>query len=203
MNNYYLERQEKLLEDHNQLLNKYQEILLERYDQKLVFQIIAECEVIFLELLADTPYIGGDANQYTQNLLAGVSNLAFYKTMKNCGKEVEEIGRIMYRGSQAYFNEVPKPIRIEKGKAIFLPEGIENIKQRALISQEKNYLWDWVFEVFDEKAGKEYKISFTECGIQKYLKVNKAEELTPYMCYLDYPVLKSFGIELQKKQDPG
>jgi hypothetical protein len=113
--------------------------------------------------------------------------LAFYKVQKKHGKTIEEIGDIIYKATEVGFKSYPKWLLRLSGQKYFSKKYLEIEKKNAEESQKRKYEGDWV-TIFVPGDGKsfDYGCDHKECGIVKFFHKQDADELTPYMCKLDF-----------------
>jgi hypothetical protein len=144
-------------------------------------------------LLPDLPYIGGEENFNTENLLMAAYCLAMYRVLKARGRTIEEVGMTIYETAEAIFG-YPKWLLGVIGSLKYGKSYEKQLREQAAESQKRQYAGDWVFS-FIEGDGEEldYGLDFTECGICKFYRAQGADELTPYMCLSDYVSSKAFN----------
>ncbi|MDI6905844.1 MAG: L-2-amino-thiazoline-4-carboxylic acid hydrolase, partial [Candidatus Bathyarchaeia archaeon] len=71
------------------------------------------------------------------------------------------------------------------------------MKKLAAESQKRRHLGDWVFTVIQGEGEEfDFGIDYAECGICKFFHAQGADEFTPYLCLLDFPKSKAFGLGL-------
>jgi hypothetical protein len=196
---YYVRNKAKLLRDHRRLTAIGQEIMAARYEADFAAAVIRESLAEFEKLLPELPYIGGDQNPLTGNLVFSASALAFYRVMKRRGRTIKETGELLYRIMEAWVRRYPRFIRRLMGSYYLSKLSRRQSKQRALLSQERRYAGDWVFE-YVEGDGEtfEWGRDYIECGIVNFLHAQGADELTPYLCLTDYALFGALGIELER-----
>lgn len=178
------------------------QVMSDKYDKNLANKVIDNSLKDFDSILADIPYIGGGDNQLTSNLYQSVFALNFYRHMQREGKTILDTGEMLYLGTE----------RMMSGSLLNGVMGVmsnselayKQMKEEASISQERKYPDDWVFDFVSGK-GKDfdYGIDYTECGICKYYKTQKAEELIPYMCALDFPISRAVNSGLIRTETLG
>ena len=107
---------------------------------------------------------------------------------------LEDIGSFIYETFEAVLNQWPKVLLRFLGRFMFTASYVSVIKMAALQSQQHQYPADWVYTLI-EGDGREfdYGMDFTECAIKKFFHVLCADELTPYVCSLDYAMSNAFG----------
>jgi hypothetical protein len=193
--NYYLDNKKKIVKDVQQITPHMEKICDDRYGKQAAEIIIRQTLSGFDSLLTDLPYIGGDSNELTANLYQAAASLAFYQGMLTHEKTLEETGEILYRSIEAWMAAIP--MNALSGRVSASKNSLDDMKAGAEESQKRTYPEDWVYS-FVEGDGKnfDYGIDYTECGICKYLKSKKAEELTPYLCLLDFPISQAMNTGL-------
>lgn len=193
--NYYLEKKDEILKEFDEILSFVQKVCTDKYDQALAKTLIEETHVKLEDLLVELPYIGGQANDLTSNLTQSAGALAFYRTMLDHDKTLEETGEVLYRALESLVSATP--MLQMSGRMAMSKMAQDKFSKEALSSQRRTYPEDWVFE-FIEGDGKtfDYGIDYLECGICKYYQAQKAEELTPYLCLLDFPFSRGMNTGL-------
>jgi len=65
---------------------------------------------------------------------------------------------------------------------------LDRRRRRAERSQERGYPEDYVYEfVAGDGSEFDYGYDFSECAAQKFYQAQRADEFTPFYCYLDFP----------------
>ncbi|MHB8105312.1 MAG: L-2-amino-thiazoline-4-carboxylic acid hydrolase [Dehalococcoidales bacterium] len=196
---YYVKRKPELLEKFEADVKLWTPLILAKYGEIQAYKIIQTAYQHFENLIPQIPYIGGDENNLTKNLIDSVRYLALYQAMKNQGYAVEEIGEIIYEG---YLKKISGPQPPIPPAARLTPEQlIEQRQQGAAKSQERRYPGDYVFEFVVGNGKKfDYGYDFTECASLKLYHAQDADELLPYYCYLDFVAgqVRGFGFTRTK-----
>jgi hypothetical protein len=196
---YCVRHKAKLLEEHRRLAMIGQEIMAARYEADFIAAVTRESLAEFEKLIPELPYIGGEQNPLTDNLVFSASALAFYRVMKRRGRSVAETGELLYRIMEAWIRRYPRFIRRLMGYHTMSKFSRRLSRRRASLSQRCRYAGDWVFE-YVEGDGEtfEWGRDYVECGIVKFLHTQGADELTPYLCLTDYALFGALGIELKR-----
>lgn len=155
-------------------------LIEEQYDEKFKNDVMGEIKEEYESIYEKIPYIGGDENFLTSDLIGAAENLAFYKVLKKHGKTLKEIGEMAYRAAEQEFDDHPELV-----PPMTNPEFIPYIRYAAEISGEKRYPGDWVYEFIEGNDEFDFGTYFTECGIQKLYHEHEADEFTPYLCAMD------------------
>ncbi len=197
---YYLKRRKKYDRDFKELRGILKRLLVKRKGD--AFAAEADSEVIkeYERLFSRLPYIGGDANRQTWNLASSVAPLAFYKALKARGVELEEIGDLTYRVMQGWYGMLPKVVLRFAGMLKMSTSTRKKIRQAALWSSSRRYADDWVYDFVEGGPEKDFDfgVDYSECGIEKFYKVQGAAEFTPYICLFDYVTSECLGMGMRR-----
>jgi hypothetical protein len=196
---YYIRNKAKLLREHQRVATAGQKTMAARYEEDFVAAVTHESLTEFEKLIPELPYIGGDQNPLTGNLVFSASALAFYRVMKRHGRTIEETGELLYRIMEAWVRRYPRFMRHLMGTYYLSKLSQRVSRQRAPLSQERRYAGDWVFEYVKGNGETfDWGRDYVECGIVKFLHSQGADELTPYLCLTDYALFGALGIELKR-----
>jgi len=195
---YYTQQKLKLLRDFDEAFAEGgRRILVSHFGDELADTILKETREEYEALIPEIPYVGGENNIWTSNLIQCTWSLALYRALKIHGKTAEEAGRISYEGVEAQLYSQPEKQRSLFGMRMFSEIGLQMLKEAAAKSQKRIYSEDWVWS-FVEGNGMEFDFGtdITECAICKFFHVQGAEELAPYMCRMDFATSKAYGMGL-------
>ncbi|MFX0139542.1 MAG: L-2-amino-thiazoline-4-carboxylic acid hydrolase, partial [Candidatus Hodarchaeota archaeon] len=150
-------------------------------------------------LIPQLPYVGGSKNIMSMYLIDSVSMLAVFRVLEKEGLKLHEIGKLCYEFYETMNERRPRP-----RAQIFNKDYINVIKVVAKESQLKRYPEDWVME-FVESDGKtfDYGFNFTECGVCKFFKQQRAEHYIPFICLADFAEARASGYGLKRTQTIG
>jgi len=192
---YYIAKREKILKEVDGYLDYILEVCSEKYGGDISTLMTTDARSRFEEMLPGLPYIGGDGNDLTSNLYLGAATLAFYQVMLNNHLTLEETGEILYCATERMVRA--DPFNGIEGRLVSSDMAKDKFRREALLSQERKYPEDWVFE-FIEGDGQsfDYGIDYLECGILKYFQKQGTAELTPYLCLLDFPFSRAMNTGL-------
>lgn len=193
--NYYTSRKSKLLKDFDKYMRKHaRKALVSHYGDDLTDTIARETRQEYEALIPQLSYIGGKKNPLTTNLIQCAWGLALYKVLKTHDKTAEEAAKIIYKAVEAQLRSSPKFLLRLLGRWMFAQY---RLKKQAAESQKRRYPEDWVWS-FIKGDGKEFDfgMDFTECAICKFFHAQGADEFTPFLCLLDFPMSKAFGTGL-------
>ena len=200
--NYYIQKKDKLLEDFDDLSGIVKNIFLENFSASTVSHWMAEAKEDYRRIIPQIPYIGGDENKLTRQLVLSSALMPYLTILKGNGVDTRQTGKIIFDAATIYFqNEIIKPMRWLLGWY-----ALSGFNQNATIksaerTQLRKYPEDWVMEFVEgEKGNFEYGVNYTECGLVKYYADQGLQEFVPYLCLTDYPLLALLGIELRRTQ---
>ena len=91
-NNYYNSNKAKLFRELDQILTIGKDTMISVYGQKVADELIPEVHQKFETLIPHIPYIGGDDNPFTVNLVGSAQFLALYKVLQRKGIGKDESG---------------------------------------------------------------------------------------------------------------
>jgi hypothetical protein len=184
---YYRVKREAILKDIDSILGHFQKASADKFGAELSQKLVGETRARFEQQLPDLPYIGGEQNELTVNLYQASAALAFYRVMQANQKTLEETGEILYRAMQSMMQA--DTLAGVMGWLANSSLAQNKLRDDAATSQKRTYPEDWVFEfVSGEGQDFDFGINYLECGICKYYRSQGAEELTPYLCLMDFPV---------------
>ena len=187
---YYLSRKSEIMERYYDAHARvWEPLMVKSYGHNFTEAVLRETRQQFEQFIPSIPYIGGDENTYTHQILRSISALILYKVMKARGKTAQEVGKIIYDAVEESVRHLP-PVPGPELTPEFKKQWIALAKK----SQERRYPDDWVWE-FVEGDGVEfdYGSDYTECGAQKLYHTHDADEFLPYFCYLDFVMARTPG----------
>ena len=138
-------------------------------------------------------------NMFVMTMYAGAFLIALYKEAD--GKINEEKLKGLVRAA-AY---CPLMVKAKKGKSAFTDKEIATRTKQAKWSRDhiKEYPMNW-FYYFETVPGKdEYYITHKQCGICKLTKQEHCEEITKYLCMMDYYTFEMQGAVLDRTETLG
>ena len=141
-----------------------------------------------------TPGVGKmKDNMFVMTMYAGAFLIALYKN--------EEALKGLVRAS-AY---CPLMVKAKQGKSAFTEQEIATRTRQAAWSrdhiEEYPMNWYWYFETVPGKE--EYFITHKQCGICKLTQQEHCEEITKYLCMMDYYTFEMQGAVLDRTKTLG
>lgn len=147
-----------------------------------------------------TPGVGSmKDNMFVMTMYAGAFLIALYKEAD--GKMDDETLKGLVRAA-AY---CPLMVKAKQGKSAFTEKEIKNRTRQAVWSREHiedfPMNWYWYFETVPGKE--EYYITHRQCGICKLTHQEHCEEITKYLCMMDYYTFEMQGAVLDRTKTLG
>ncbi len=189
---YYIRKKPELLDKFEVDVKFWTPLILKQYGEIQAYKILLEARQNFEILIPQIPYIGGDENTFTKNLIDSVRYLALYQAMKKYGKKAEEAGKIIYEGYLKKNSRTQPPI--PPSQRLTPEQQKERGREGAEKSQERRYPGDYVYTyIIGDGKEFDYGFDFTECASLKLYHAHSADEFLPYYCYLDFVAGKVRG----------
>lgn len=179
-NDYYYSKKSEFFAQFDEFNKRIGKLISQKYGEKFAETVAGEIKQEYKSLYEEIPYIGGDKNFLTSDLVSGVQNLAFYNVLKRHDRSLEEIGELAYNAEKELFSS-----NSEVAPSMTDPNYLPYIKWAAKESEERKYPGDWVYLFIEGDEKNDYGLDFIECGIHKFFHEHDAEEFTPYLCAMD------------------
>lgn len=194
-NDYYKSKKSEFFAQFDDFLGRIGVLVEEKYGKKFKKEIMVEIREEYESIYEKIPYIGGNDNSLTNDLVSAAENLAFYLVLKSHDKPLKEIGELTYKAQDKLFNDHPELIPPMTNQ-----EFVPYIKCAAKVSGEKKFSEDWVYEFIDGNEEFDFGTDFTECGIQKLYNKYGADEFTPYLCAMDILMSEYGNLGLHRRE---
>jgi len=194
---YYTSQTDQLLKDFEDYQVYLRKVLEARYADAEIRTMERAARQKYADLIPQLPYIGGEANMLTANLVQSAWCLVSYQVLQTQGKTVESTGRVLYETVKSMMQTSPRGFSRLGGLIQTSSLALDGLKAEAELSQQRRYSNDWVFTTV-EGNGEEFDlgVDYTECGVCKFFQAQHAAELTPYMCLLDFPMSMAMDVGL-------
>lgn len=184
---YYKSKESQLLDT----LNNYQKIFMDELrksnSEEEILSITKETKEEFIRLIPQVPYIGGDNNSMTEDIEQAAMVLALYRVESRRGKSADDVGNMVYTAIKDEMSKYPKWLMRLNGSRFFTDTYIDKVRKDAEVSQKRQFAGGWVTDFITGDCKEfDYGYNHTECGIVKFFHEQNADELTPYLCKLDY-----------------
>jgi hypothetical protein len=174
----------ELLEEFKEFAERMEEFLSCSYDGQFSREAVKEISEEYETIIPEIPYIGGDDNPMTPNLLSSARYLSVYNVLKRKGLNLEEIGNISYSVEDEFFRKHREFI-----PPLCHPKAISMLKYSA--QKSGKYPGDFVY-TFVEGDDFDLGLDFSECALYKFFKKFNADEFMPYLCAMDI-IMSKYG----------
>ena len=194
----YVSRKSRLLKDFDKSVARVKRMLISRFGEEQANALIRDSRQEYEALIPQIPYIG-DKNPLLIFLLPTSRYLAIYRVLQRQGRTVEDAGKLIYEMSEAELKAIPGVVRRVIGYLWFTRWFLGRLKKRATESQERKYPGGYVLtHVEGNGQDFDYGIDYTECASCKFLSVQNAFELAPYVCAVDKVASEMMGWGLSR-----
>lgn len=183
-----------------QLLNLHTGVLTQRFGAPTAAVMRREILQEYRALIPGLPDIGGRSNPEAMSMVLAPWALALYRVVQRHGGSLEDAGEVIHYSFQKLIGRIPRRMRLSMGRT----RTKETADKKARWFAEHHYPDNWVYEVVDG-AGQpfDYGLDATQCAIVNYLHAQGADELTPYLCDLDYVMFEALGVGLTRTKTLG
>lgn len=185
-----LTRDDDRLADHRQATAQ---VFAGHYGAGPVDTLQVAIQATYEELTDRAPYIGGEANPFTEWLDYGAYYLAVYRVLQANEVPLDVSGRLVYEIFEAQA-AYPAWLMRTIGRMKYGPGYIKRLKPAVAATQERRYPGDWVAAwVEGDGENFDFGLDITECGICKLYAQEGAPELAPYLCLSDEVGSRAMG----------
>jgi hypothetical protein len=177
-----------------QILNHNTDSLTERFGITEATAMRREMLDEYRTLIPQVPDIGGRRNPLARTLAMSAWAVALYRVVLRHGGTAQDAGDVLHRYLQTTVRRIPRPLRFQA-----LGHHRARVEKMARRSQQRRYPADWVGQIVDGTGQPfDFGIDWTECGVDKFLRAQGAQEFTPYICALDYVTAEAAGERLTR-----
>ncbi len=168
--------------------------LLERFGAAEVAAMRPEMVQEYRTLLPQLPAIGGRRNPLSGNLVKAVPFLAVHRVVQRHGGGAEVAGKVAYDYARRIVGRIPRPVL-----TTLLAPRLKRSARAVRWTQQHHYPGDWAGEMVDGTGQQfDFGVDWTACGVVAFLHAQGADELTPYLCHLDYVFAEAAGAQLTR-----
>jgi hypothetical protein len=196
---YYIKKRPELMKKYNKVEVQLAGTLHLYFNNSKIQNLLVEIRKAYEALIPDLPYIGGDTNPTTQNLIDGAFSLPILLSLEQGGLSMRDMSKIIYKTFESVYNLTPPEKRQQIGDFYFSEAMGEMARKACSVSQLRKYPEDWVYTYVEgDGLGFDYGYDFSECGIVKFYKQMGAERFTPILCLPDYANFRSLGVGFKR-----
>jgi len=201
---YYIKQKAKLMKDFSEYTNGIRQLLVGKFENAKIDEILKQMNKEFENLIPKIPYIGGVKNPFTESIIYAISNLAIFWILEKEGFSYQEIGELFYK-------LIDSEIRLDKenleksgkdpAQFPFEKEYLNLHKSFAEYSQKRTFPYDFVTSYVEgDGVSFEFGFNISECGTYKILKELGAEKFIPFLCMIIMRQSSIFGYGLFRTQ---
>jgi len=169
-------------------------LLVQAYGEEETDAVLRQARQEFVSLIPRLPYIGGDENHLTGELVRSARCLALFKAMQAHGESAAETGKLLYDAMASLVGAAGAA-----RQTLSPDELMARRRERAARSQRRQYPGDWVYSLVPgDGEAFDYGYDFSECAVQKLYHAHGADEFLPYYCFLDFAASRAAGLGLHR-----
>jgi hypothetical protein len=201
---YYASKQKRLMNYFDFTFRPIKKKLKVHYGEEYAENIVARSRQNFKEIIPQMPYVGGMKNYYTPIIVVNGWIVAMFRAMKETGKTAKDVMRIWAEVVDDLFGKIPGWITRLGGRMLLSKPAIKAFKKQTIMSQERRYPEDWVYELL-EGDGEKFDVGFefSECAVIKFYQAMDTMELAPYCNFSDVTYSYYMGIGLDASETLG
>lgn len=193
--NYYIKKKRTFMRLFDAALTIVKDILIENFGERKFNELSVNARNDFEFLLSQLPYIGGNENPLTDNLVNGALLIPILRFFEKEGLTFDEIGKLAYDLYESFYKIMPPR------DDIFSENYLNDLRKKAKNSKLRKHTGDWVYD-FVEGDGINFSwgVDYSECGLHKFYKSQGLEHLMPIVCIADYAMAREYGYGLKRTQ---
>jgi len=189
----YLSRKNEFMRNFNRSLARVKPRATSLLGDEQGNRFIREAPQEYEALIPRIPFIGHN-KLLLSFLLPSSQYLAVYRALQRQDRTVEDAGWLIYMMATDEVRAMPHITRRFMGYLWFSPLFKGLLNKRAIRSQKRTYLEDWVLNyVAGDGREFDYGVDYIECVHCKFLRAENAFELAPYVCATDKPISELVG----------
>jgi hypothetical protein len=160
----------------------------------------------FAGVLAQMPYVGGDANRMSDFFMRLLGFLAISRVLRRHGVPPAVIGDIERETLKAQMLAVPEADRLAAGRQFMSPENQALVREQAARSASRSHQdafpEDFVYDFIEPGPNDnfEFGVDYKACGFCKFAACHGDGEVLPNLCGLDFAAYATRGIHLERSQ---
>ena len=185
-----------------QRLDLAEAMLLERAKLSGIDGIKRDLMDEFQVVLAQMPYVGGDASRMSDFFMRLLGFMAISRVLRRHGVHLSVIGEIERETYKAQMLTVPEAERLASGRQFMSPENQALLREHAAKSHQQEFKEDFVYDFVESGQGDDFEfgINYKACGFCKFAARHGDKEILPNICGLDFDAYATRGIRLVRTQ---
>ena len=177
------------------LLSRQSSLLAQRFGRPTADVMRREIREEYRALVPGLPDLGGRRNPESMSLVLMPWSLALYRVVRRHGGSVQDAGEVLHDSVQGLYGRIPQRMRRSMGRSTTRERSQAKVRWFA----ENPYPDNWIYEFVDGDGHDfDFGLDVTQCAIVNYLHAQGADELTPYLCDLDYVTFAAVGVGLTR-----
>jgi hypothetical protein len=197
-NENYLYRRKRLLRGFDTAFHRVKPFLISWLGENASRNLIQESRQEYETLIPRIPFIGRN-NPLTIFFFPTSRYLAMYRAFQKRGFSIDDVGYLVFNVGSEELKAIPGIGRRVIGSIWFSSVLKDRLIKRAEDSQSRKYRGNFVLN-YVEGDGQDfdYGVDYIECASCKFLEVEDAFELAPYVCAVDKTASEQLGWGLSR-----
>lgn len=191
---FYLNQKRQYMSKLDKDLKAVRHVLTSIYDADFAGMIIRETRQAYEDLIPKFPYVGGqDQPLMTKKIVEGAQHLALYQAMKKHDTPMEEIGKVIFDTVEYRATTFPHNILHRINGFLMFTRFGRNLHKKYAASTQQQYFAEGGLLEYVEGDGVtfDWGLNYLECPTLKFYRAQGADELTPWVCFTDFPFSKA------------
>lgn len=153
-------------------------------------------------VLAQMPYVGGDASRMSDFFMRLLGFMAIGRVLHRHGVSAPEIGNVEREAYRAHLLTEPEALRLAAGRQFMSPENRALLREQAATSttpqHQREFPQDFAYDVVEPGPGDDFEfgIDYKACGFCKFAARHGDQEILSNICGLDFVSYAARGIRL-------
>ncbi len=174
------------------------------FDEPGIKSLREKCEVEYLNLFPNLPFVGGKKSINTINIIMGAVTLALIISMEKNGLKRHQIGKIIFEAYKGYFNLKPEPLRLLIGRISSSKLYIKKMKKQIEKNSLQKYEGDFLMENIEiEGDDCDFGYNFIRCPLSSLFNLYGKSDYLRYVCLGDFVLFRSYGIGFSRTRTIG
>ena len=203
MHEYYEKNKDKWLKTMNGYLSLISKELEEKTNKPYVDVLNEVWDVYEKDMLEYFPYIGGDDVSGTGNLTGSFMLVAMAVVLEKYNVSLDECGHLMVNCYERNFDKMPGIAKKVASLAFGSPKLLNKMFLKKDKQNEENARKNpGSFEtktMIPPEEGYYFSYHNLVCPVSNFAKKYGYDKYMPYLCNLDYVMLKAFGVAMQRE----
>lgn len=181
---------------------RYRRKLIQYYGSEAAKRVEDDALAFYKRLVPETPRYKGPLNLFNYVMSANVFLIAFYRAMKESGKDVRDTVRIEYEVFDDLHRAIPGPFRWGMRKVFFSRIFLSLARHSAAAASTHPMGWDIEYRDGDGVASDWY-VECRKCAVNDFYRSHHVEELGRFCNLVDFIQSRILGLGMENPHNIG